>query len=109
MGEASAATSNLGVFCASGWHTGSLTMRLIAETMPIKGGGMGAGIEVNWPRPVVPGDVLRVEIEVIAARLSKSRPDKGVVRSAPPRSTSATSRCSTAPIRRCFRACSRRG
>ncbi len=80
LGEASAAESNLGVFCASGWHTGSLTMRLIAETTPIKGGGMGAGIEVSWPRPVVPGDVLRVEIEVMEARPSKSRPDKGVVR-----------------------------
>ncbi len=79
LGEASAAESNLGVFCASGWHTGSLTMRLITETTPIKGGGMGAGIEVSWPRPVVPGDVLRVEIEVADARPSKSRPDKGVV------------------------------
>jgi acyl dehydratase len=80
MGEDSAAASHLGVFCASGWHTGSLTMRLIAETMPIDGGAMGAGIEVRWPRPVVPGDVLRVEIEVEEARPSKSRPDKGVVR-----------------------------
>jgi acyl dehydratase len=79
MGEASAATSNLGVFCASGWHTGSMTVRLIAETMPIKGGGMGGGIEIRWPRPVVVGDALRVEIEVVEARPSKSRPDKGVV------------------------------
>ena len=80
MGEASAAASNLGVFCASGWHTGSLTMRLIAQTMPIEGGAMGAGVEVSWPRPVVPGDALRVEIEAVEARPSKSRPDKGVVR-----------------------------
>ena len=79
LGEASAADSNLGVFCASGWHTGSLTMRAIAETMPIKGGGMGAGIEIRWPRPVVVGDVLHVEIEVMQARPSNSRPDKGVV------------------------------
>ena len=79
LGEESAAHSNLGVFCASGWHTGSLTMRLIAATMPIKGGGMGAGIEVRWPRPVVVGDALRVEIEVVQARPSNSRPDKGVV------------------------------
>src|ERR1700677_5028539 len=79
LGEASAAASNLGVFCASGCHTGSLTMRLVAETMPIKGGAMGAGIEVRWPRPVVPGDALRVEIEAVEARPSKSRPDKGVV------------------------------
>ena len=79
LDEASAAESNLGVFCASGWHTGSLTMRLVAETVPIKGGGMGAGIEANWSRPVMVGDVLRVEIKVLQARPSKSRPDKGVV------------------------------
>jgi acyl dehydratase len=47
--------------------------------MPIKGGGMGAGIEIRWPRPVVVGDVLHVEIEVMQARPSNSRPDKGVV------------------------------
>lgn len=79
LGEASAAQSNLGVFCASGWHTASLTMRLLADTIRIKGGGMGAGVEVRWPRPTVVGDVLRIEIEVLTARASFSRPDKGVV------------------------------
>lgn len=79
LGEDSAARSNLGVFCASGWHTASLTMRLLADTIRIKGGGMGAGVEVRWPRPTVVGDVLRIEIEVLTARVSNSRPDKGVV------------------------------
>jgi acyl dehydratase len=79
LGEASAAHSNLGVFCASGWHTASLTMRLLADTIRIKGGGMGAGVEVRWPRPTVVGDVLRIEIEVLTARVSNSRPDKGIV------------------------------
>lgn len=79
MGEESAAQSNLGVFCASGWHTASLTMRLLADTIRIKGGGMGAGVEVRWPRPTVVGDVLRIEIEVLTARPSNTRPDKGVV------------------------------
>lgn len=79
LGEAEAAQSNLGVFCASGWHTAGLTMRLLAETLPVKGGGMGAGVEVTWPRPVVVGDVLRMESEILEARESKSRPDKGVV------------------------------
>lgn len=79
LGEASAAHSNLGVFCASGWHTASLTMRLLADTMRIRGGGMGAGVEVRWPRPTVVGDILRIEIEVLSARVSNSRPDKGVV------------------------------
>ena len=79
LGEAEAAESNLGVFCASGWHTASMTMRLLADTVRIKGGGMGAGVEVRWPRPTVVGDVLRIEIEVLTARVSCSRPDKGVV------------------------------
>jgi acyl dehydratase len=79
LGEASAAHSNLGVFCASGWHTASLTMRLLADTIRIKGGGMGAGVEVRWPRPTVVGDVLRIDIEVLTARASLTRPDKGVV------------------------------
>ena len=79
LGDAEAATSSLGVFCASGWHTASLTMRLLADTIRIKGGGMGAGVEVRWPRPTVVGDVLRIEIEVLTARPSQSRPDKGVI------------------------------
>lgn len=79
LGETEAAASNLGVFCASGWHTASLTMRLLADTIRIKGGGMGAGVEVRWPRPTVVGDMLRIEIEVLTARPSQSRPDKGVV------------------------------
>jgi acyl dehydratase len=79
MGEESAAQSNLGVFCASGWHTASLTMRLLADTIRIRGGGMGAGVEVRWPRPTVVGDALRIEIEVLTARASLTRADKGVV------------------------------
>ncbi len=75
-----AATSMFGVFCASGWHTGAVTMRLISETMPIARGGMGAGVEdLRWLRPVRGGDALRVEIEILAARPSRSRPDAGVV------------------------------
>ncbi len=79
LGDVSAALSNLGVFCASGWHTASMSMRLLADTIRIRGGGMGAGVEVSWPRPTVVGDVLRLEAEVLAARLSSSRPNMGVV------------------------------
>ncbi len=80
MGEESARDSLLGVFCASGWHTGSVTMRLIFETLHVARGGMGAGIErLTWFRPVLAGDALSVVIEVLAARPSRSRPDSGVV------------------------------
>ena len=80
LGEAEAKTSLLGVFCASGWHTGSVTMRLIFETLHVARGGMGAGIEqLRWLRPVLAGDQLRVEISVLATRASRSRPDRGLV------------------------------
>ena len=78
--EEAARASMLGVFCASGWHTASVTLRLVCETMPIAGGGMGAGVEyLRWARPVLADDQLRVEIEILAVRVSRSRPDAGVV------------------------------
>jgi acyl dehydratase len=80
LGEDTATDSQFGIFCASGWQTAATTMRLIVETMPISGGGMGAGIEkMAWLRPVLPDDELRVEVEIIAKRVSQKRPDKGVV------------------------------
>jgi len=36
--------------------------------------------ELRWPRPVRPGDELRVETEVLEARPSRSRPDQGWVK-----------------------------
>ena len=33
-----------------------------------------------WSKPVRPGDALRVEIEVIETRPSRSRPEQGVVK-----------------------------
>ncbi|HET8728668.1 MAG TPA: acyl dehydratase, partial [Alphaproteobacteria bacterium] len=46
--------------------------------------GMGSpGIdEVRWSRPVRPGDTLRVEVEVLDQRPSRSRGDRGTVRMA---------------------------
>ncbi len=66
---------------ASGWHTAALTMRLLVtgEFKPA-GGLVGASNEISWTRPVRPGDVLRVESEVLEVRPSKSRPEQGVVR-----------------------------
>ncbi len=36
--------------------------------------------KLAWPIPVRPGDRLHAEIEVLDARLSRSKPDRGVVR-----------------------------
>jgi len=69
-----------GRLCASGWHTAATTNRLIFETLRVPGGGAGAGVEqLRWLRPVYPDDILRVEIEVLSARRSRSRPNAGVV------------------------------
>jgi acyl dehydratase len=69
-----------GGLAASGWHTAALTMRLkVTSGLPIANGLIGAGVELNWPRPVRPGDTLRVEIEVMDIKPSRSRPDRGIV------------------------------
>jgi acyl dehydratase len=67
---------------ASGWHTAALTMRLLVESeLKPAGGIVGAGFdEFRWPRPVRPGDELRVESEVLEVRPSKSRPEQGVIK-----------------------------
>lgn len=67
---------------ASGWHTAALTMRMLVEgDLRVAGGLIGIGVEaIRWPRPVFPGDVLRVESEVLEVRPSQSNPDRGIVR-----------------------------
>ena len=67
---------------ASGWHTAAMTMRLlVASDLKPAGGIVGAGFdEFRWPLPVRPGDELRVEVEVLDVRPSKSRPDLGVIK-----------------------------
>jgi acyl dehydratase len=65
---------------ASGWHTASITMRLLTTSAPrLAGGVIGLGGEVTWPRPARPGDTLTVHGEVVDRRASKSRPDRGIV------------------------------
>ena len=66
---------------ASGWHTAALTMRLMVDGgVPLAWGLIGAQAEVRWPTPTRPGDVLRVESEVLEVRPSRSKPDRGLVK-----------------------------
>ena len=80
LDEAAAAASLFQGLAASGWHTAAITMKLITGMRPgIAGGIIGAGAELNWPTAARPGDLLRVESEVIEIRPSRSRPDRGIV------------------------------
>jgi len=76
LDEAAAKASLFGGLAASGWHTTAMTMRLLVDGgVPIAGGIIGAGAEeLRWPRPVRPGDRLRVESEVLEIVLSRTRP-----------------------------------
>jgi len=67
---------------ASGWHTAAMTMRLLVESEFRPADGiLGVGFEeLSWPRPVRPGDELRLESEVLEVRLSKLRSNRGLIR-----------------------------
>lgn len=82
LDEDAARASIFGGLAASGWHTAAMTMKLLVESeLRIAGGLIGAGFdELRWPRPVRPGDELRVHSEVLEVRPSKSRPTQGMVK-----------------------------
>src|ERR1700738_2554774 len=66
---------------ASGWHTAAITMRLLVESgLPLRGGIIGTGGEVSWPRPTRPGDTLTVFSEIEEITPSRSRPERGLIR-----------------------------
>jgi acyl dehydratase len=69
-----------GGLAASGWHTAAMTMRLLVTGGPhLANGIVGAGGDIEWKTPTRPGDVLRVDSEVLELIPSRSRPDRGVV------------------------------
>ncbi|HEY5049055.1 MAG TPA: MaoC family dehydratase [Rhizomicrobium sp.] len=73
--------SLLGGLAASGWHVCAMAMRMVVDGLIVKAanrGGVGAD-ECRWMKPVRPGDILRVEVEVLETRASTSRSDIGFV------------------------------
>ena len=79
MDEDAAKGSFFAGLAASGWHTAAMTMRLLVDTLRIEGGLIGASMdELAWPKPVRPGDRLRITVEVLELRPSKSRPERGM-------------------------------
>lgn len=70
-----------GGLCASGWHTGSIAMRMTVDNMPANSAGLGSpGLdELRWVKPVFPGDTLHMTSTITGKKESKSRPEMGVV------------------------------
>lgn len=78
--DAAARETLFGGLAASGWHTAAISMRLLVSSgPPIAGGIIGSGGELSWPRPTYPGDILRVESEILELVPSRSRPERGMV------------------------------
>jgi len=79
--EDAARASMFGGLCASGWFTASLWMRCYVDGLLSRLSALGSlgGDEIAWPAPVFPGDRLEAGMEILAARVSTSRPGLGLV------------------------------
>lgn len=81
LDEAAARVSMLNGLSGSGWHLCSLTMRMMFDGFIGRTASLGSpGVnEVRWMAPLRPGDDLMLEVEVVEARVSRSRPSTGIV------------------------------
>jgi acyl dehydratase len=81
--EAAARQTIYGGLIASGWHTIAIYMRLMWDSYLKDTASLGSpGVdEVRWLKPVRPGDTLRARFTVLEAVPSRSKPDRGLVRS----------------------------
>jgi acyl dehydratase len=76
-----AKASMFGGIIASGWHTCSVSMRLLADNFLHPETSLGSpGIdEVRWPKPVRAGDTITASLTVTGKRASASKPFMGLV------------------------------
>ncbi|UOD28827.1 MaoC family dehydratase [Massilia violaceinigra] len=76
-----AAASIFGSVIASGWHTCSMMMRMVVDSVLGSSSSMGSpGLDkVRWLQPVRAGDTLSVTYITTQLKASSSRPDRGVV------------------------------
>ncbi|EJT04357.1 MaoC family dehydratase [Rhizobium sp. CCGE 510] len=80
--EAAGRASILGGLAASGWHTSSMLMRMMADSYILNALCEGApGIDLmEWRKPVLAGDTLQGHSTVLEARSMRSRPGMGIVK-----------------------------
>jgi acyl dehydratase len=82
LDEQAAQKTIYGGLIASGWLTVSVMMRLLWDTVlkdAVSLGSPGAD-EIRWLKPVRPGDTVRARFTIVEAVASRSKPDRGVVK-----------------------------
>jgi acyl dehydratase len=82
LDEEAASKSMLRGLSGSGWHLCSLMMRMMADGFITRAASLGSpGVdEVRWLSPLRPGDDLALDVDVLEARASRSRPELGIVK-----------------------------
>ena len=82
LDDEAAKASVFGGLCASGWHTCSMAMRLMVTNFLHESSSLGSpGLEnIQWRKPVFPGDVLRLQSTVLEVKPMSKRADVGMTR-----------------------------
>ena len=81
LDEAAASRSMLKGLSGSGWHLCSIMMRMMFDGYIGRTASLGSpGVsELRWLAPFRPGDDLTLDVDVAEARVSRSRPETGIV------------------------------
>ncbi len=83
LDDEAACKTHFGRLSCSGWHTASMTMRMMVDNMnKNKQAGLGSpGVDnLQWLKPVYPGDTLHCESETLKKRVSRKRPYMGILK-----------------------------
>jgi acyl dehydratase len=81
LSEEAGEASHFGGLVASGWNTCSAMMGILVRDMLADSTSMGSpGLDnIRWLKPVRVGDSVRLTVRVLDKRISKSKPDRGIV------------------------------
>jgi acyl dehydratase len=81
LDEEAAKHSMLKGLSGSGWHLCSLMMRMMVDGFIGRAASLGSpGVnELRWLAPLRPGDDLTLDVDITEARVSRSRPETGIV------------------------------
>ena len=81
LDEGAASRSMLNGLSGSGWHLCSIVMRMMFDGYIGNTASLGSpGVnELKWLAPFRPGDDLTLDVDVVEARVSRSRPETGIV------------------------------
>ena len=81
LDEEAASRSMLQGLAGSGWHLCSIIMRMMFDGFIGRTASLGSpGVnELRWLAPFRPGDDIMLDVDVVGARVSRSRPTTGLV------------------------------